>query len=193
MMAGALGALIALGCGDPPPSKYPDQDVHVEDATFGPGDVFEVRVFVGSKETSTVYRVSQTGTINFLYIGKVAVAGKDPSDVEEEIRTRLADGYLRDPIVSIFVKERNSKKVSVFGEVRTPGTFAYADGMTVVDAIAQAGGFSPMARKNAVTVTRADDGKKMRYTVPVDDIGKGKAANFLIRPGDVVFAPERPY
>lgn len=181
------------GCGDPPPSKYPAQQVHVEDTTLGPGDVFDVRVFYGSKELSATYRVSADGTIQFPYIGEVVAAGKSPAAVEQEIQQRLADGYLKDPIVSVFVKEVNSKKVSVFGQVRQAGTFPYTDGMTVVEAISRAGGFTPMARKNAVLVTRKQGGGEERFTVPVESIAEGKAPTFFVRPGDVVFVPERPY
>jgi polysaccharide export outer membrane protein len=93
----------------------------------------------------------------------------------------------------VLVKEFNSRKVSVFGQVRKPGTMPYGDGMTIVEAVSQAGGFTGMARRNAVTVTRKREGKEIKYTVPVEKIGEGSAANFYLRPGDVVFVPERWY
>jgi polysaccharide export outer membrane protein len=181
---------LACACGDPAPSKYPEQQVHVEDTTLGPGDLFDVRVF-GQEGMSATYSVSNEGAISFPLIGSVEVGGKTPAAVERDIRERLADGYLRDPQVSVLVREYKSKKISVFGQVRKPGTFGYTDGMTVVEAIAQAGGFNEMARKNAVTVTRKHDDKQTKYTVPVESIGEGKAENFFIRPGDVVFVPRR--
>ena len=101
------------------------------------------------------------------------------------------DGYLKNPQVSILVKEYKSKKISVFGQVRTPGTLPYTEGMTVVEAVAQAGGFGELARKNAVTVSRGADDAKTTFTVPVEDIGEGTADNFFLRPGDVVFVPRR--
>lgn len=178
------------GCSDPPPSRYPTQEVHVEDTTLGPGDVFEIRVFRQEDMTGT-YSVSAEGSISFPLVGVVQVEGKTPADIEAELRDRLADGYLRDPQVSVLVKEYKSKKISVFGQVRKPGTLAYVEGMTVIDALAQAGGFTDMARKNAVTVTRKSGDTKTNYTVPVEDIGTGKADNFYVRPGDVVFVPRR--
>lgn len=185
------GALVGLaGCGDPPPSQYPAQQVYVEDTTLGPGDVFEVRVFRQDDMTGT-YSVSSEGAISFPLIGMVAAAGRTPAELEREIRDRLADGYLREPQVSVLVKEYRSKKISVFGQVREPGTFGFSEGMTVVEAVARAGGFTDLARKNAVTVTRKVSGKSTRYTVPVEDIGEGKAENFHVRPGDVVFVPRR--
>jgi protein involved in polysaccharide export with SLBB domain len=65
----------------------------------------------------------------------------------------------------------------------------YADAMSIVEAISQAGGFTAMARKNAVLVTRVGQPKKI--FVAVDDIGRGKAPNFFLRPGDTIFVEER--
>jgi protein involved in polysaccharide export with SLBB domain len=185
-------AMGLAGCGDPPPSEYPTQQVYVEDTTLGPGDVFEVRVF-RQKEMSGIYSVSSEGTIPFPLVGEIEIVGKTPQQVETELRRRLADGFLVNPQVSILVTEYNSKKVSVIGQVKRPGKLRYAEGMTVVDAIAQAGGFANLARKNAVTVTRQSDGKKTSYTVPVESISEGKANNFYVRPNDVVFVPQRPF
>ena len=180
----------AVACGDPPPSEYPTQQVYVEDTTLGPGDLFEIRVFQQPDMTST-YSAGSHGEISFPLIGKVQVTGKTPAQLEEEIRKRLSDGFLRDPHVSVLVKEYKSKKISVFGQVRQPGTLAYSEGMNVVEAISRAGGFTAMARKNAVTVTRQEGDRKAKYTVPVESIARGKANNFYVRPGDTVFVPER--
>jgi protein involved in polysaccharide export with SLBB domain len=190
VMALAMTALAA--CGDPPPSEYPTQQVYVEDTTLGPGDIFEVRVF-RQKELSGTYNVSAEGSISFPLIGTVAVAGKTPAEVESILRQRLSDGYLVDPQVSILVQEYRSKKVSVFGQVRQPGALSFVEGMSVVEAVARAGGFTDLARKNAVTVTRAVEGKEATYVVPVELIGQGKAKPFFVRPGDVVLVPRRPW
>jgi len=190
---------IVAGCGlfrDPPPSEYPSQEVYVEDTTLGPQDTFEVRVFRHDNMSGT-YAVSEEGTINFPEIGVVEVTGKTPAQVEQEIQQRLADGYLVNPSVSILVKEYKSKTISVLGQVRKPTTIPYAAGMSIVDAISQAGGFTPMARKNAVKVTRAvskaSDAKSESFTVPVESIASGKAKAFFLRPGDTIFVPERWY
>ncbi len=185
-----------LSCGDPPPSQYPTSAVVLHDNTLGVGDVFDVRVFQ-QKEMSSTYRVSSDGTISFPYIGAMMVVGNTPRQVEELIRTKLADGVLRDPHVSVFVKEYASKKVSIFGQVKKPGTLAYSEGMTIVEAISMAGGFTARAQKNATTVTRTITRKEKsnvrKYTVPVESIGEGKANMFYVRPSDVVFVPQRSW
>jgi len=194
-------ALALGGCGlfrDPPPSEYPSQEVYAEDTTLGARDVFEVRVF-RHDEMSGTYSVSDEGTINFPEIGVVEVIGRTPAEIEREIQTRLADGYLVNPSVSVLVKEYKSKTVSILGQVRKPTTIPYVASLSIVDAISQAGGFTPMARKNAVKVTRSElpegggAAKTMSFTVPVESIANGKAKTFYLRTGDTVFVPERWY
>lgn len=197
MLRSTLLLLAALAaCSDPPPSKYPTQQVNLEDTKLGPRDLFEVHVFQQA-DLSGLFEVSPECTITYPLIGEVHVCGLSPPQIEKKIKDGLGDGYLKDPQVSVVIKEFRSKMLSVFGQVKKPGTLPYAAGMTVVEAISQAGGFNEMARKNAVTVTRAvqdpntKKSNKKSFTVPVDSIGEGKAANFFVRPGDVVFVPRR--
>jgi len=157
--------------------------------TLGSGDVFEVRV-VGEEDLSGAYRVSSDGTVAFPFCGRVDVGGKTAPETSEALTSCLAAGYIKNPQVTVFIKERNSKKVFVFGEVSKPGTFAYEDGMNIVQAITLAEGFSKLAARNSVVVSRTVDGKEQRIKVPVDDIGMGKQANFLLQPGDIVYVPE---
>lgn len=202
-MRSALLLAISLlaGCNRHVPTTYPTQEVYAEDTTLGQRDEFEVRVF-RHEEMSGVYAVSDQGTINFPEIGTVEVRGKTPEQVEQEIQTRLADGFLVDPIVSVRVKEYKSKTISVFGQVRKPTTIPYVVGMSIADAISQAGGFTPMASKDAVKVTRnvvsqtsggTRETKKVSFSVPVESIAKGEAQPFYMRPGDTIFVPERWY
>ncbi len=187
-MALALG-LLTTGCRDSAVAPYPvSEPAQAADAAFGPGDLFDVRVFHEPELTGT-YQVGNDGTIAFPLIGRVVVDNKLPTEVETEIQTRLADGFLRAPQVSVLPKEYRSKKVSVVGQVKQPGTFQYVEGMSVVEAVSKAGGFTPLARKNAVRVTRNSNGKS--FTVAVEDISNGKSPNFTLRPGDVIYVPER--
>jgi protein involved in polysaccharide export with SLBB domain len=186
----------ALACSDPPPSKYPTQQISVEDTKLGPRDLFEVHVFQQADLTGQ-FEVSPECTITYPLIGVLEVCGLSPPQIEKKIKDGLVDGYLKNPQVSVVIKEFRSKTLSVFGQVKKPGTLPYTVGMTVVEAISQAGGFNEMARKNAVNVTRVardpstKTTSKKSYTVPVDSIGQGTAANFYVRPGDVIFVPRR--
>ena len=192
-MRAALLALCLVACTDKAVAPYPLSAPPIAaDAALGPGDLFEVRVF-GEPTLSATYEVAQDGSINFPLIGQVKVQGRTPVDLQLELETRLADGFIKHPSVSVRVTEYRSRKVVVFGQVKTPGTFVYAENMSVVEAITRAGGFTGMARKNGVRITRLHAGETEKIIVAVEDIGTGRAPNFLLRPGDVVFVPERMF
>ncbi len=184
----------AVGCGSIPPADYPTvAPAEEEEAVLGTGDVFEIVIFNGSKESRASYRLDAHGRISVQHIGDVTVIGRRPGDLAKEIKDRLADGYLRDPIVSITVSEVNSRRLSVSGEVTKDGTIRYVPGMSIIDAIAQAGGFTPMAKKNHVKVTRVVKGKELTFIIPVEAIQDGKRPNFPVAAGDRVFVPERVF
>lgn len=193
----ALSLIVALflgACADNPPISYPT--VAPFDDTklaLGPGDKLELTIFYGSSVSKATYSLDGSGQMQVQFIGSVSAGGKAVRNVQEEIQTRLADGYLRDPVVSLTVVEINSLKCSVFGQVAKSGNVRFTPGMTITEAIAQSGGFSPLARKNMVQVTRRNEGKKETYKVPVEMIAEGKRPNFPMMPGDEVFVPERPW
>ena len=189
----ALALAMVPGCGDDPPVNYPSiAPLDVTKLKLGPGDKLELTIFYGTKESKTDYSLDGSGQMNVQFIGLVDAGGKHVREIQEEIQRRLADGYLKDPVVQLTVVEINSLTCSVLGQVEHNGTVRYTPGMTIVDAIAQSGGFSPLARKNLVRVTRkTEDGRKLTYEIPVEMIGEGKRPNFQMMPGDEVFVPER--
>lgn len=174
-------------CAAPAPLLPPVASVDA--GSLGPGDVFEVRVYQ-EPDLSGAYRVGSDGAISFPLLGKVPVAGKTTSAVSDELIHRLKDGYIKNPQVSILVKEYNSKKVFVLGQVVRPGAFSYSEDMTIVNAIANAGGFTRSALPNQTNVTRVVDGREVRTPVHVGDIDKGEERNFSLAPGDIVYVPE---
>ena len=155
---------------------------------LGPGDVFEITVF-NEPELSAKYQVSNAGTINFPLLGRVSVLNLDSAQVAEKM-TELLGRFLVKPQVSVFIVEFNSKKIYVLGKVKRPGTFAFEEGMNIIQAITIAGGFEPFAAKNSTSLSRAIEGKNVRFTVRVEDIGNGAAPNINLRPGDIVYVPE---
>jgi polysaccharide export outer membrane protein len=187
-----LVLIVAGACSTPVTTSQPtpglDQQLYYA-ATLGPGDIFEVRVYQ-DRDLSGKYRVAPDGTIDFPLVGRVRVEGSTPSDVADRLRGALADGYLKNPSVTVFVLQYNSKKVFVLGQVVKPGTYPYEDEMNVVQAVTIASGFGPRADENGTIVTRIENGSEQRYQVPVDKISKGLAPNFTLKPGDIVFVPE---
>ncbi len=143
----ALIALALSGCaGRPgPPLNLP---APVQSTTVGPGDVFTV-VVVGEKELPTEFRVQPDGTIDFPYIDRVTVSNLEPQDIVVLLKKRLVEAkVLQAPQVMVIVKQYNSKKVTVIGSVTKPGNVAWTEGMGIVDAISQAGWFTPIGDSN---------------------------------------------
>ena len=90
---------------------------------------------------------------------------------------KLKDRILKDPQVVVTIKDRNSQKISVFGQVAKPGQVGYYPNMTIVDAIASAGGFTGIAAKNSVNLRREVGGKIETHVYPVADITEGRSQN----------------
>jgi protein involved in polysaccharide export with SLBB domain len=190
--------LVLVACGGPPPETRalppalpptPDRTALLQGALLGVGDVVEVRVYE-EKELSGLFRVAADGSFQYPLVGRVPALGMTPGALSEHLTERLKQGFLRSPQVTVFVKESNSKKIFVLGEVQKPGTFPFENSMTVVQAITLAGGFKDLADKNRTVVTRVVDGTEKKFVVPVEAIGLGREQNVLLQPGDIVFVPE---
>ena len=191
LLALALLAPDFACAGRPPPPSGSIQAVDLApEERLGIDDVFEVRV-LGEQDLSGMYRIAADGTIDYPFVGRVSVIGMRSGEVQELIATKLADGYLKKPQVSLMVKEWNSRKVSVIGQVQKPGSVVYFTNMTIVDAIAAAGGFTGIASKNSVTLRRETQGSVQSKNYPVADISQGRAPNVVLRPGDILVVEER--
>ncbi len=197
----ACCAWLAAGCrtprennpGDPPLTSASTVPVDADGGTransLGVGDLVEVRVFQEA-DLSGTFRVSPEGTVDYPLCGKVKLAGMTSSQAADALTQCLAQGYLKRPQVTVLIREYNSKKVFVFGEVQKPGTFPYDDNMNIIQAVTLAGGFTKVAAKNNTNVTRLVNGTEQKIRVPVEDIGVGREKNFQLQPGDIVFVPE---
>lgn len=161
------------------------------DERLGVDDTFEVRVFQ-EPDLSGTYRITSDGTIDFPLAGRIQVIGLRSNEVQEKIAKQLKEGeFLKNPQVSVLVKEWNSRKISVIGQVQKPGPVTYYPRMTIVEAIAAAGGFSPIAAKNSVTLTRREAGVVKSRSYPVADISEGRAPDVILQPGDTLVVEER--
>jgi protein involved in polysaccharide export with SLBB domain len=189
---GAVISVASLGCvhaGSRNSSAIPvAQESH--DDRLGVDDGFSVRVY-GEPDLSGNYRVATDGTIDFPLAGRIPVKGLNAGEVQQAIVQRLKAGYLLNPQVTVMVTDWNSRKVSVLGQVLRPGAVAYFPNMTIVDAIASAGGFTGVAAKNSVNLRREVTGKVETRTFPVADISEGRSPNVVIQPGDVLVVEER--
>ena len=146
---------------------------------LGPEDVIEVFVWK-EPELSTTVVVRPDGKVSLPLIGELPTNGKTAVELQKEIGDKLTQ-YVSDPVVNVIVKEVNSAKVSVLGEVKTPGIYKIKDRATVLDAIALAGGFTEYAKRNKVTIIRpASTGEQKRIKLNVDDQIKSRVKRPLL-------------
>ena len=147
--------------------------------TLGSGDRLRVIVF-GQDSLSNTYAVDGSGNISMPLIGVVKTAGLTTAALQHAIEERLHNGYLREPQVSVEVDAY--RPFFVLGEVTTAGQYPFINGMTVENAVAVAGGFTPRAYKGSADLTRVINGVPVVATVPITQ---------PVRPGDTVTIRER--
>jgi len=141
----------------------------------------KLRIFVyGQPNLTRIYQVDGAGFISVPLIGQVKARGLTTYDVERAIRGRLASTYVKDPQVSVDIAV--TRPFFVLGEVRTAGQYPYVPGMTALNAVAIAGGYSDRAYERKVQITRRINGIIEKMEVPADTI---------VLPGDTIYVRER--
>ncbi|MBS0014366.1 MAG: SLBB domain-containing protein [Desulfobacterales bacterium] len=163
------------------------------DYLLGPGDLLEVKIFEAEKLNATV-RLSSRGAASLPLLGEVNLQGKTAAEAETWIENKYRETYIKNPHVSIFVKEHYSQRVTVVGEVKNPGTYDYPSKQRLLDAIALAGGLTEKAG-HTIQVRRLDSmshGSQQTFLVNLKElINEGKTElNISINGGDVIFVPE---
>jgi polysaccharide export outer membrane protein len=143
------------------------------------GDKLRVVVY-GQEGLTNTYTIDAAGSITMPLIGQVPARGRSPASLATEITAKLRNGYIREPSVAVEIE--SYRPFFILGEVQAPGQYPYVPNMTVESAIAIAGGFSPRAKRDLVTLTHTDANGAARYVVPL-----GTA----LGPGDTVQVGER--
>lgn len=143
------------------------------------GDKLRVVVY-GQEGLTNSYAIDAGGSITMPLIGGVPARGRTPAGLAGEIAARLRNGYIREPSVAVEIDAY--RPFFILGEVSAPGQYPYVPNMTVESAVAIAGGFSPRAKRDVVTVTHTEAGGSMRAVVPLGT---------PLAPGDTVFVGER--
>ncbi len=145
---------------------------------LGVGDKLKISVY-GEPELSGQLEVNALGNVPMPLIGDIPAKGQSIGQIRDAVAGRLAEGYLKNPKVSVEVL--NYRAIYVHGEVRNSGEFAFKPGLKLRDAIATAGGYTYRANTSYVIVTR-EGAQEMRVSLPSDA---------LVLPGDNIRAPER--
>ena len=143
------------------------------------GDRLRVVVY-GQEGLTNTYSISAGGTITMPLIGSVPARGRTPSGLAADIAARLRNGFIREPSVAVEIEAY--RPFFILGEVQAPGQYPYVPNMTAESAVAIAGGFSPRAKRDRVTLTHTDASGTSRVIVP---------PGTPIGPGDTVLIGER--
>jgi polysaccharide export outer membrane protein len=143
------------------------------------GDKLRVVVY-GQEGLTNTYAIDAGGSITLPLIGSVAARGRTPAGLAAEISAKLRNGYIREPSVAVEID--SYRPFFILGEVQAPGQYPYVPNMSVESAVAIAGGFSPRARRDSVTLTHTDASGPRRVVVPLGT---------PLSPGDTVQVGER--
>ena len=178
----ALGTAALAEPADPASGGDPKgtvADAASPDYMLGVGDKIRIIVF-GEDALTGSFSVPVSGRISFPLIGDVQAGGLSVGEVQNEITTKLKDGYLKDPRVSIEVM--NYRPFYILGEVAKPGEYPFTNGLTVLKAVATANGFTYRADKRRVYIKRSSDAKEVEY--PLN-------SPIVLQPGDTIRIAER--
>jgi polysaccharide export outer membrane protein len=184
---GALGALRSSFATAPRRAYAPAPAVYAApmpmayDAAYhlDAGDRLRVVIY-GQEGLTNTYAIDAGGSITLPLIGAVSARGKTPAGLAADITGRLRNGYIREPSVAVEIEAY--RPFFILGEVAAPGQYPYVPNMSVESAVAIAGGFSPRAKRDRVTLTHTDAGGSVRAIVPLGT---------PLSPGDTVLVGER--
>lgn len=177
-------------------SSSPDADTasiqkpHNDTYVIGNDDRLAINVWKEPDLTQTL-PVRSDGKISLPLIGDIQAAGRTPHDLEVDIAARLRT-YMTDPEVTVMVLQINSQKFNILGRVAKPGSYLLSTTTTVLDAIAQAGGFQDFAKQKSVYILREKPGGgEARIVFNYKDVIRGKhpEENIRLQPGDTVVVP----
>jgi polysaccharide export outer membrane protein len=169
----------AVAAGVTPPGDY----------VIGPDDQLSV-LFWRDKDLSGDVTVRPDGMISLPLLNEVQAAGLTPGQLREKI-TELATKFIDDPSATVVIRQINSRKVFVNGQVEKPGQYSLSGPMTVLQVLSTAGGLREYAKRNKIVVIRNDKGRQVSFGFNYDEVMAQKKLdqNILLRPGDTVLVP----
>ncbi|WBH18087.1 polysaccharide biosynthesis/export family protein [Sphingomonas radiodurans] len=175
-IAGCAGMPMAGGAA---PAVVAGQDLPTYAYALSGGDRVRVVVF-GDATLGGEFLIDGSGFVALPLIGQVDVRGLTAEQLQTRIVTRLADGYVKDPRVAVEVL--TTRPFYILGEVNKPGQYPFANGLTVLGAVAQAGGFTYRAKTREVLIKRSGQELERAYQV---------TASTMVAPGDTIRIKER--
>ena len=197
-LSGAAVAAQEVAARDPRPvppvaaaaARAADAVIPAEDGDYkiGPEDVLDISVWKNPELSRTV-PVRPDGKVSLPLVNDIQAAGLTPSRLRQELTRRLSE-YVPSPEVAVIVREVHSGKVSVVGQVRSPGRYEVRSPATVLELIALAQGFTDFASRDRIVVLRQQNGTPSRITFNYRKITDGTDQdNFLVQAGDIIVVP----
>jgi len=174
-LTGCMGRTAPVALAYAEPASVPHDAAYHLDA----GDRLRVVVY-GQEGLTNTYAIDAGGAITMPLIGAVPARGRTTAGLAAEISARLRRGFIREPSVAVEIE--SYRPFFILGEVAAPGQYPYVPNMTVESAVAIAGGFSPRARRDRVTLTHTDASGPARFVV---------SSGASLSPGDTVLVGER--
>jgi len=177
---------------DPPIQNAPGQrpDADLPTYRIGPGDVLQIDVWKEPDASNPSVTVRPDGRVSLAMLGELRVAGLTPAELQAILIEKFG-ALIRDARVTVTVRDANSQKVYVIGEVRREGAVRMVGPMTVLQALAEAGGISDYAKRKQIYILRVVDGRQMRLPFDYEAVVKGQKVgqNVTLLPGDTVVVP----
>jgi polysaccharide export outer membrane protein len=160
------------------------------DYRIGRQDLLEITVF-DVKELDQTVRVADDGSITMPLLGRLAVAGLTKTELEKLISRLLEQRYVRDPQVTVFVREYESKKVAVSGAVKKPGTYEMLGRKTLLEMISLAGGLDTDLGNEIIIFRQREDDSTERLAVDLEQLvfAADPELNLVVVPGDIIYVP----
>lgn len=156
--------------------------------TIGPQDVLDINVWKEDQLTKTV-PVRPDGKISLPLLNDIQAAGLTPTQLATQITASLKK-YVTDPQVTVIVREINSQRVYLIGEVLRAGAYPLLPGMTVLQALSSAGGFTQFANTKKIYVLRTENGKQEKFPFNYKDaLGAKSDENIVLKAGDQIVVP----
>ncbi len=157
--------------------------------TIGAQDVLNISVWKDAELTETV-PVRPDGKISMPLINDIQAAGLTPAELRDHI-TEALKKYVTDPVVTVIVTQINSQRIYITGEVTHPGAFPLVPGMTILQALSSAGGFTNFANTKKIYMFRMENGKRVDFPFNYKDVIQGKRLdqNVTLQAGDTIVVP----
>lgn len=185
-----LLAIAAAVADDGNPPSVPPSEADPPAYRLGPGDLLQIDVWKEPEASNGAVTVRPDGRISLALIGEVRAAGLTPAELKSILQEKF-ESFIRNPRVTVTVREANSQRVYLIGEIRREGVLRLVASITVLQALAEAGGITDYAKRKNISVLRIIKGRQVSLPFDYDAVVHGQKVeqNVMLLPGDTIVVP----